>query len=80
MATGNNISLPEPLLSEIRSAAQLEHRSTEEVLADAVSRYLEERSWTNLLTYGQQRAAALGIEESDVDRLISESRAEERNR
>lgn len=78
MATGD-ISLPEPLLSEIRSAAQSEHRSTEEVLADAAKFYLEERSWIDLITYGQQRAA-LGIEGSDIDRLISESRAEERNR
>jgi metal-responsive CopG/Arc/MetJ family transcriptional regulator len=80
MAAGNNISLPEPLLSEIRSAAQSEHRSVDEVLADAVKRYLEERSWTTLLTYGKERAVALGIEESDTDRLISESRAEERHR
>ena len=78
MATGNNISLPEPLLTAIQSAARAEHRSVDEVLTDAVVRYLEERSWTNLMDYGAEKAKALSITESDVDRLISESRAEQR--
>jgi metal-responsive CopG/Arc/MetJ family transcriptional regulator len=72
----NNVSLPEPLLAEIQSAAQAEHRGVDEVLTDAVKRYIEERSWTKLLDYGAGRAKALGVKESDVDRLIAESRAE----
>ena len=71
-----NISLPEHLLAEIQSAAQAEHRSVDEVLTDAARRYVEERSWTKLLDYGAERTKALGIKESDVDRLIAESRAE----
>jgi metal-responsive CopG/Arc/MetJ family transcriptional regulator len=78
MDAANNISLPEPLLAEIRSAAQAEHRSVDEVLTDAVTRYVEERSWTILLDYGAQRARALGVKESDIDRLIAESRIERR--
>ena len=74
----NNVSLPEPLLAEIQSAAQAEHRGVDEVLTDAVKRYIEERSWTKLLDYGAERAKALGVKESDVDRLIAESRAEQR--
>ena len=74
-----NISLPEPLLAEIQSAAQAEHRSVDEVLTDAARRYVEERSWTKLLDYGAERAKALGIKECDVDRLIAESRAEHRS-
>jgi hypothetical protein len=80
MAAGNNISLPEPLLAEIQSAAEAEHRSVDEVFADAVKRYLEDRSWTKLLGYGAEQARKLGIKESDVDRLIAESRAEQRSR
>ena len=75
MAT-NNVSLPEPLLAEVQSAAEAEHRSVDEVLADAVKRYLEDRSWTRLLGYGRERAAERGIKESDIDSLIAESRAE----
>jgi hypothetical protein len=78
MATSHNVSLPAPLLAQIQSTALAEHRSVDEVLTDAVKRYLEDRSWTNLLAYGAERAAALNIRESDVDRLISESRAERR--
>ena len=74
-----NISLPESLLKEIQSAAQPEHRSVDEVLTDAVKRYVEDRSWTTLLDYGAERAKALGVKESDVDRLIAESRAEQRS-
>jgi metal-responsive CopG/Arc/MetJ family transcriptional regulator len=79
MEAVNNISLPEPLLAEIRSAAEAEHRSVDEVLIDAVKRYVEDRSWRKLLDYGAERAKALGVKESDVDRLIAESRAEQRS-
>ena len=68
-----NISLPEPLLAEIQSAAQAEHRSIDEVLTDAARRYVEERSWTKLLDYGGERAKTLGLKESDIDRLVAES-------
>jgi len=79
MGAANNISLPEPLLAEIQSAAQAEHRSVDDVLTDAVKRYVEERSWAKLLSYGAERAKALGVQESDVDGLIAESRAEQRS-
>jgi len=77
MAAGNNISLPEPLLAEVQRAAQAERRSVDELLTDAVKRYLDDRSWTSLLDYGSERANALRIRESDVDRLISESQSEQ---
>jgi hypothetical protein len=78
MDAANNISLPEPLLAEIQIAARAEHRTVDEVLTDAVKRYVEERSWTKLLDYGAERAKTLGIKESGIDRLIAESRAEQR--
>jgi metal-responsive CopG/Arc/MetJ family transcriptional regulator len=80
MATGNSISLPEELLAGIKNVAEAEHRSVDDVLADAVQRYLDDRSWTRLLDYGAERAKALGLEESEVDRLIAESRVEQRHR
>ena len=79
MDAANNISLPGPLLAEIQSAALAEHRSVDKVLTNAVKRYVEKRSWTQLLDYGAERARALGVKESDVDRLIAESRAEQRS-
>ena len=79
MAT-NNILLSDSLLAEIQVAAQVEKRSVEEVLQDAVKKYLDDRSWTNWLDRNQSHAKSLGIKESDVDRLIAESRAENRLR
>ncbi len=79
MGAANNISLPEPLLAEIQSAARAEHRTVDEVLTDAVQRYVEDRSWTKLLDYGAEQAKALGVKEADVNRLIAESRAEQHN-
>ena len=79
MDAANNISLPEPLLAEIQSAAEAEQRSVDEVLSDAVKRYVEERSWTKLLGYGAERVKGLGVKESGIDRLIAESRAEKRS-
>ncbi len=77
MQAENKLSLPEPLLAEIRRAAQAEHRTVDEVLTDAVKRYVEDRSWTKLLDYGAERAKTLGIGEFDINRLIAESRAEQ---
>ena len=80
MATGNNISLPEPLLAEIQSAAQAENRSVEEILQEAIRQYLDNRSWTKILGYGQRRAKELGLTEADIDRAIAETRAEQHRR
>lgn len=38
MGAANNISLPEPLPAEIRSTAQAENRSVDEMVAEAVKR------------------------------------------
>jgi metal-responsive CopG/Arc/MetJ family transcriptional regulator len=75
MAAGN-ISLPEPLLAELHSAAQAEHRTANEVAADAVRVYLEKQSWAQFVERNECRAKEMGITENDVDRLIAEYRAE----
>jgi hypothetical protein len=52
-----------------------------ELLEEAVKQYLENRSWMKLMGYGRQRAKALGINtEENIDRLIAESRSEQRAR
>jgi hypothetical protein len=62
------------------SAAQAEHRSADEVVADAVRVYLEKQSWTQFVERNARRAKEMGITEDDVDRLITEYRAENRQR
>ena len=80
LSADNLILLPESLRAGLRDAAKVEQRSVDEVVVDAVERYLEDRSWTTLLHYGAERAGTLNIQESDVDRLISDSRAEQLRR
>ncbi len=75
MATGN-ISLPELLLAEIRNAAEAQHRTADDLAADAIRRYLNEQSWTQFVERNERRAKDMGITEDDVDRLIAEYRAE----
>jgi len=75
MAAGN-ISLPEPLLAEIQSAAEAQHRTADELAADAIRQYLKEQSWVEFVERNESRAKEMGITEGDVDRLITEYRAE----
>ena len=63
-------------LAEIQSAAQAENRSVEEILQEAIRQYLDNRSWTKILGYGQRRAKEVGLTEADIDRAIAETRAE----
>jgi metal-responsive CopG/Arc/MetJ family transcriptional regulator len=71
-----NISLPEPLLAEIQSAAEAQHRTADELAADAVRQYLKEQSWVRFVGRNERRAKEMGITEGDVDRLIAEYRSE----
>ena len=60
-AEENNIAIPPSLLAEIQAAAAEEKRPAEEVLREAIERYLETRRWQQLVSYGQQRAHELGL-------------------
>ena len=68
--------MPSSLLAEVQAAANEEHRTREELLLEAVERYLRDRRWQRLLSYGQERARSLGLTDADVPRLIEEYRQE----
>ena len=78
MATGQteNLSLPDGLQAEIEKVARAQERTVNEVLAEAVDRYIREKQWQSLKSYGRQKARERGIKEGDVLRLIAESRRE----
>lgn len=73
-----SIDVPPALLAEIKAAAEAERRTADELVREAVERYLEDRRWKGLLAYGEERARSLGLTEADVPRLIAESRQEKR--
>ena len=72
------LSMPPTLLAEIREAADEDQRTTEELVREAIERYLEDRRWQRLLAYGEQQARSLGLTDADVPRLIEEYRQERR--
>lgn len=79
MAT-NNITLPEPLLAELQSAAQTQHRSADEIAAEAVGKYLKAQKWTQFVERNNERAVEMGITEEDIPHLIAEVRQENKQR
>jgi predicted transcriptional regulator len=74
----NTIAIPPALAAEIQAAADEEKRSAEDVLREAIERYLRNRRWQRTFAYGEERARALGLSEEDIPRLIAESRQEQR--
>ena len=73
-----SLRLPERLRTEIEKVAKAQDRSVNEVLAEAVAnyvdRYVKDKQWASLKQYGRQKAREGRIAETDVDRLIAESR------
>lgn len=73
---GHNISIPETLLAEVRSAAEAEQRSADELVQEAVERHLRRKRLDKLYAYGESRAREEGIPASAVDGIIKEERRE----
>jgi metal-responsive CopG/Arc/MetJ family transcriptional regulator len=69
--------LSDELLHEVEEAARAQNLKPSEVLEEAVRRYLEDRSWSKIFSYGRERGEAAGIlTEEGVDRAITEYRKE----
>jgi metal-responsive CopG/Arc/MetJ family transcriptional regulator len=66
------------LLAQAETIAAAQHVSMDELIQDAVRRYVDERGWQELYAYGEEQARKLGIKEEDVDRIIHEFREEDR--
>ncbi len=78
MATRNNLRIPDDLLNAANEAAAADGRSTDDLAAEALRRYLAHRKLEDLGEYGRGQAERLGYTEADVLRLIDESRREHR--
>jgi CopG family transcriptional regulator/antitoxin EndoAI len=68
------MSLPPDLLKEAERLAKKEGRTKSELLREALRRYIEERKWQDLQSYGTRRARRLGAAAEDVERLVGEHR------
>jgi len=78
MATRNNLHIPDDLLTAVNEAASADGKTTEELAADALRRYLAHRNLEELGKYGREQSHRLGLTEADVSSLIAESRRENR--
>ena len=77
MPAGKNVHLVMPplLVAEMKAVAEAEGKTLDEVAQNAVQRFLEDRHWQELVRYGNDQAARLGLTSyDDVQRLIAESR------
>ena len=70
--------VPADLIPELEAVAAEDHRETSVVVGEAVTKYLKDRRWRQLLARMEGRARELGLTEEDVPRLIAESRREAR--
>ncbi len=71
--------LPDGLMAEVENAAQIQKRSVEEVLAEAVQQYLDKQEFEKTLSFGNRHAKSRGLTPADVPRAITRAR-EERGR
>ena len=70
----SRIRVSEALMAELQKAADVEQRSPEEVVEDAVERYLRVKRRERLYAYGEGQAKRRGIKEEDVPVLVKEIR------
>lgn len=75
-----HLSVSPELVNEMEAAAKAENKTPDEWAAEAFARHLESQKWQNLVAFGQEHARSHGFKEGDVNRLIAESRAEQRGR
>lgn len=71
-------SLPPEMAAQVEKIMKEEGRTRSELLREALRRYMLAREWRGLARYGQRIADELGIMPDDLERLIDESRAEQR--
>ena len=73
-----SISMPEAQIKAAQRMAKAENRTMSELFREALRRYQQERRETLIGKY-RQKAADRGITESDVVRIIKETRLKEGN-
>ena len=76
-----HVTLPQTLVAQMEQTAETAHITLDELVQQAVQRYMADWRWARLRAYGEVQARKVGITtEEDVDRAVHELRAEERER
>jgi hypothetical protein len=74
MRANRNVQLPPEIWSRISQAATAEGKSVDEIIEEAASRLLQVRALRSFVAENQELALQRGLTESDVPRLIAETR------
>ena len=69
-------TLPAAIADRVDAASKQQGRSRSEFIREAVTRYVEDYEWRQLLNYGERRVREKGIGPQDVSNLVEEYRAE----
>jgi hypothetical protein len=72
----SNVSIPEPLLAESRSAEEACHQSVHELVKEALKLHLRHKRLQKLYSYGGEKAREAGIRANQVDAIVKEERRE----
>jgi hypothetical protein len=73
-----NLHVSDELMSELRTKAEAEGKTVDELAEAALRKGLEERAWQDLLAYGRERGEASGYSEEEVPEIVRENRARHR--
>jgi predicted transcriptional regulator len=76
MGTNQNISLPSELWTRVLEIARAEGKTIDELLEEAVLRFVKLRELRSFVAGNTELAAQRGLTEADVSRLIAELRRE----
>ena len=79
--TDNNVRVPEDLLAQMQAAAREKGKSADELVTDALKRYLANEWMNGLEREGQERRRQLGLRtDDDVERYVDKAITEQRGR
>ncbi|MGH9511740.1 MAG: hypothetical protein ACRD2U_06350 [Terriglobales bacterium] len=78
MQVNRNVKLPSELWSRMAETARVEGKTVDELLEEAVLRLLQRRELRSFVAKNQKLAGERGLTETDVSRLIAESRRDNR--
>jgi hypothetical protein len=74
----NNLHVPDDLLLELRSQAEAQGKTLDQIAEETLRAGLKERSWQDLLGYGRERGRLSGIGEEQVPEVVVQWRREQR--
>jgi len=72
------VHVPDDLLAKLQAQAAAEGKSVDELAAEALRKFLEDRAWQDLLAYGRERGQSKGFTEDKAADVVHEWRKEQR--